>query len=66
MRRFFRERLPRLQQTSSHCFPDFVVKDGRLYFTGNPAAKLPLLSRRRHRYRDRMKDIERAALLFAK
>lgn len=66
MRRFFSERLPRLQQTSMHCFPDFVVKDRRLYFTGNPAAKLPLLSCRRHRYRNRMKDIERAALLFAK
>mgnify|MGYP003300734752 CR=1 FL=1 len=66
MCRFFRERLPRLQQASMHRFPDFVVEDGRLYFTGNPAAKLPLLSRRRHRYRNRLKDIERAALLFAK
>ena len=64
MRRFFSERLPKLQQADCVLFPDFEVREGRLYFTGNPAAKLPLLSRRRHRHR--MKDIERAALLFAK
>lgn len=64
MRRFFSERLPRLQQTCQHRFPDFEVREGRLYFTGNPAARQPLLSRRRHRYR--MKDIERATLLFAR
>ena len=66
MRQFFRERLPRLQQSCSHHFPDFVVKDARLYYTGNPTARLPLLSCRRKRYRERMKDIERSALLFAR
>lgn len=66
MRQFFRERLPRLQQSCSHSFPDFVVQDARLYFTGNPDARLPLRSFRRKRYRVRMKDIEHAALLFAR
>lgn len=66
MRQFFRERLHRLQATHGHRFPDFEVRDGHLYFTGNPSARLPLLSRRRHRFRRRMKDIERAALLFAR
>lgn len=66
MRRFFRERLPRLQQDCKHRFPDFEVQDARLYYTGSPTTKLPLLSCRRKRYRSRMKDIERSALLFAR
>ena len=44
-------------------FPDFPVIDGKLRFTGNPAARLPLLSIRRPR--EKMKDLERSALLFA-
>ncbi len=64
MRSFFLERLPQLLERHRHRFPDFEIRNNRLYFTGNPAAKLPLLCTRRHR--ERMKDIERSALLFAR
>lgn len=64
MRSFFLERLPQLFDKHRHRFPDFEIRANRLYFTGNPAAKLPLLCTRRHR--ERMKDIERSALLFAR
>lgn len=64
MRLFYSERLPRLLEQHRHHFPDFEVRDGKLYFTGNPAARLPLLSVRRPRMS--MKDLERAALLLAK
>lgn len=60
---FLSERLPRLLEQHRHHFPDFPVIDGKLRFTGNPAARLPLLSIRRPR--EKMKDLERAALLFA-
>ena len=64
LRRFYSERLPRLLAQHRHHFPDFAARDGRLYFTGNPATRLPMLSVRRQR--NRMKDLERAALLFAR
>ena len=66
MRGFFLERLPQLLEKHRHRFSDFEVRDNRLYFTGTPATKLPLLCTRRSRSRRRMKDIERAALLFAR
>ena len=61
---FFRERLPQLFERHRHRFTDFEVLDNRLHFTGNPAARLPLLCTRRSR--ERMKNIERSALLFAR
>ena len=64
MRGFFLERLPQLLEKHRHRFSDFEVRDSRLYFTGTPATKLPLLCTRRRRRR--MKDIERSALLFAR
>ena len=64
MRRFFLERLPQLVEQHGHRFPDFEIRGERLYFTGNPATRLPLLCTRRSR--ERMKDIERSALLFAR
>ena len=64
LRRFYCERLPRLLEQHHGHFPDFPVRNGRLFFTGNPSARLPMLCVRRPR--NRMKDIERAALLFAK
>lgn len=64
MRQFFHERLPQLVEQHRHRFPDFEIRGERLYFTGNPATRLPLLCTRRSR--GRMKDIERSALLFAR
>lgn len=64
MRCFFHERLPQLIEQHRHHFPDFEIRGERLYFTGNPATRLPLLCTRRSR--GRMKDIERSALLFAR
>ena len=64
LRAFYRERLPRLLEQHRLHFPDFPVKDGKLYFTGNPSTKLPILSVRQQR--NAMKDLERAALLFAR
>ncbi len=64
LRRFYSERLPRLLEQHRRHFPDFSVSNGKLYYTGNPAARLPMRSVRRPR--KRMKDIERAALLFAR
>ena len=58
------EGVPRLLEQHRTRFPDFPVSDGKLYFTGDPSASLPMLSVRRPRHR--MKDIERAALLFAR
>lgn len=64
MLRFFLERLPQLVEQHGHRFPDFEIRGERLYFTGNPTTRLPLLSTRRSR--KRMKDIVRSALLFAR
>lgn len=64
LRRFYRERLPRLLEQHHGHFPDFPVRNGRLFFTGNPSARLRMLSVRHPRHR--MKDIERATLLFAR
>ena len=64
MRQFYHERLPQLAEQHRHRFPDFEIRGERLYFTGNPATRQPLLCTRRSR--KRMKDIERSALLFAR
>lgn len=64
MRQFFHERLPKLIEQHRHRFPDFEIRGERLYFTGNPTTRLPLLCT--HRSRKRMKDIERSTLLFAR
>ena len=64
MRQFFHERLPKLIDQHRHRFPDFEIRGERLYFTGNPTTRQPLLCTRRNR--KRMKDIERSALLFAR
>ena len=64
MRQFFHERLSKLAEQHRHRFADFEIRNKRLYFTGNPATRLPLLCTCRSR--KRMKDIERSALLFAR
>ena len=64
VRLFLQERLPWLLATHSHRLTDFEIRGNRLYFIGNPSTRLPLLCTRHHR--QRMKDIEREALLFAR